>query len=1027
MYHSPSMTPGRLTVLLTFLLVIPLAAGREAAAERLPSRTYSMDDGLAHNRVKRIVQDSRGFLWFCTADGLSRFDGAHFTNYRVEDGLPAPSINDLLESTDGVYWVATNTVGVVRFNLRSEPRYTLYPISREPVTNRVNRLYRDRAGTLWAGTDGGLFQLRDPARDVTFQPVALGIEGHPDVQVQVWALLDDANGGLWIGTKFSLVHRFADGHTTSYRLQSSASDDVVRALVRDRSGTIWIGYAGGVIAFDPASSPQTGHHYAMSDGLPTNTVLALQQTSDGRLWIGTAQNGLAVFDGKTVRAYEVGHRFSDSVAGSITADREDNIWLGTQSGGAIKVSSHGWITYGEADGVGDSVGAAFESADGELYVSSRPWRISRIGKERFTTLRPGLPATVTDDTWRDWSGVIQDHTGQWWIATRQGLYRFPKVDRFDALARTPSIAVYTTRDGLANNDLTKLFEDSRGDIWIASFVPEREPLARWERATNRIHRYGEQEGLKPFTSALVFGEDKRGSVWIGFREGGIARYREGRFTVFGSEAGVPAGSVEGLYLDPSDRLWLAVPQEGLCRVDGLGDERPRVNVYTRAQGLTSNRVMAVTGDREGRIYVAHIRGIDRIDPGSGQVQRYSSADGLPVGDFRSALRDRSGALWFSTTSGLSRFVPGPETPIAPPRILIGAVQVAGMPWQLSPLGQDAVSLHNLEPDQANVQIDFFGLDLRAGETLRYQYMLEGTRGGWSPPSAQRTINYANLAAGTYRFLVRAVSADGTPSTQPASVSFAILPPIWLRGWFLFLAITGIGTAVAGFVYSRTQYLRARQRAADALRRSREERLAELERVRTRIATDLHDDVGSSLTRISLLSEVVQQRLHSSDAAVVDPLASIAGISRELVDAMSDIVWAINPNKDHLSDLSQRMRHFASDVFTARQVAFRFHTPDPDHDTALGANIRRELFLIFKEAVNNVVRHSGCGVADLELRAEPGALVLRVHDNGRGFDATQAMNGHGLISMRKRAEGLGGQLEIASEPGRGTTLTIRIPT
>jgi len=190
---------------------------------------------------------------------------------------------------------------------------------------------------------------------------------------------------------------------------------------------------------------------------------------------------------------------------------------------------------------------------------------------------------------------------------------------------------------------------------------------------------------------------------------------------------------------------------------------------------------------------------------------------------------------------------------------------------------------------------------------------------------------------------------------------------------------------------------------------------------------------------------VQQRLNGDDPALVHPLTSIAGLSRELVDSMSDIVWAINPNKDHLSDLSQRMRHFASDVFSARNVAFRFHTPDPDHDEALGANVRRELFLIFKEAVNNVVRHSGCSEADLELRAAPDALILRVRDNGRGFqpdtngsgdrangsgghaNGSGGHGGHGLSSMKSRTEGLGGQLQIVSEPGQGTSVTVRIPT
>jgi PAS domain S-box-containing protein len=217
----------------------------------------------------------------------------------------------------------------------------------------------------------------------------------------------------------------------------------------------------------------------------------------------------------------------------------------------------------------------------------------------------------------------------------------------------------------------------------------------------------------------------------------------------------------------------------------------------------------------------------------------------------------------------------------------------------------------------------------------------------------------------------------------------------------------------------------RRRAADALRRSAEERLAELERVRRRIATDLHDDIGSSLTRISLLSEVVRRQVEG-DVSLVGPLASIADLSRQLVDAMSDIVWAINPSKDHLSDLSQRMRHFVSDLCTARQINFRFHTPPAECDLAVGVNIRREAFLLFKEAVSNMVRHSRCSDADLEFRIEDDQLLLRVSDNGRGFDVSAARAGHGLRSMAQRTEALGGHLDVLSQPGHGTTLTFVIP-
>src|SRR5262249_21777596 len=202
--------------------------------------------------------------------------------------------------------------------------------------------------------------------------------------------------------------------------------------------------------------------------------------------------------------------------------------------------------------------------------------------------------------------------------------------------------------------------------------------------------------------------------------------------------------------------------------------------------------------------------------------------------------------------------------------------------------------------------------------------------------------------------------------------------------------------------------------------------AELERVRRRIATDLHDDIGSSLTQISLLSEVMRTRVDSKDSRLAEPLSMIASTSRELVDSMSDIVWAINPQKDQLSDLTLRMRRFASDVFTARNIDFRLREPDEDQDIRLGANIRREIFLIFKESINNMVRHSGCTEADLEFKVAGERLMMRICDNGNGFDLSLAAEGHGLASMRERAMGIGGKLEITSNGGVGTTVSLTLP-
>jgi len=218
----------------------------------------------------------------------------------------------------------------------------------------------------------------------------------------------------------------------------------------------------------------------------------------------------------------------------------------------------------------------------------------------------------------------------------------------------------------------------------------------------------------------------------------------------------------------------------------------------------------------------------------------------------------------------------------------------------------------------------------------------------------------------------------------------------------------------------------RKRAEEALRDAREERFRELERVRKRIATDLHDDIGSALTQISILSEVVHRRIGAGDSPVSEPLALIADSSRELVDSMSDIVWAINPEKDHLNDLLGRMRRFAADMLTARNIEFHFQTPNGENDVQLGANIRREVFLIFKESVNNLVKHSGCIRVEVRFQIDQDKLELTISDNGKGFDTSAESDGHGLTSMKERAVGLGAEIGIVSEAGRGTTTTLNVP-
>jgi signal transduction histidine kinase len=455
-------------------------------------------------------------------------------------------------------------------------------------------------------------------------------------------------------------------------------------------------------------------------------------------------------------------------------------------------------------------------------------------------------------------------------------------------------------------------------------------------------------------------------------------------------------------------LWIASAAGGLGRLDEPGAEQPQFVTYTTAEGLNSNSINCIIEDRYGRIYVGTARGLDRLDPATGRVKPFTSADGLISGDVLVSFRDHNDDLWFGGKGGLSRLSPQPDPPQLPPPVLITGLRIAGETQQISALGETAIAAQELGPNKNQIQIDFVALGFSPGAGLRYQYKLEGASDDWSPLADQRTVNYANRAPGRYRFLVRAVNADGVMSVPAASFSFTILPALWRRWWFVMIVAALLGLTVY------------------ALYRYRVNQLLKVERMRTRIASDLHDDIGSSLSQISIISEVVRAQLSRDHSSFTDPLSTIAETSRELVDSMSDIVWAINPKRDNLQDLVHRMRHFTMGTLSVQEMDFDFSAPESLPETRIETDMRREVFLIFKEAVNNAVRHSHGSFVKIKLAFENGKLQLAVEDNGKGFDTQVDHRGHGLFSLRQRAERIGGALEITSTLGRGTMVNLQVP-
>jgi ligand-binding sensor domain-containing protein/signal transduction histidine kinase len=1002
-------------------LLVPVLIG-----EQLPIQIYTTAEGLTHNHINRILQDGRGFLWFCTDGGLTRFDGHDFVSYTTQDGIPHPWVNDLLIARDGTYWLATDG-GVVSFNpIGISPRAPdgYHPESRAPMfltvgpadpagARRVNALAEDTDGSILCATYAGLYRLHRGGGRLRFQPVEIGLPKELVEGSMVNNISFSPRGGWWIAARHGLIHLSAEDHSNGITYAQGLPSDFVETIYEDRSGRYWAGTrTAGLCEIGQSvilGGPVVKRCYSVRDGLADNDVRSILQSADGTYWIGTA-SGLSEFHPERpkpqFRNYTAANGLSDSHILKLAEDADGNLWMGSSVGGVMKLVRQGFASFDSRDGFlsGSNQESIVETASGDLAIVSEAGgkivvQVRDAG--RFRAVDPNLPRVRPGNPGR--SGSLQDRVGEWWIGTDRGLFRFPKALRVSELAHPPANPIYTTANGFAGDNIVALYEDSRGDVWISTNSASAHSLSRWCRDTATLQHQTHRSPLLEQKRCSAFGEDTAGNVWIGLvDDGGIVRYRQGKFEPVTAPASTFSGIVRAIFSDHAGRLWVASSQGGLARIEGAELDRPSVQRYSTEEGLSSNDVYCVTEDESGRIYVGTSSGVDRLDPVNGRIWRFTAADGLVRGAILLARRDRAGALWFVANNGVSRLIPGRPSPPSVPRVLIRRLRILGKPYPISELGESDLSAVIVPPGQNEIQVEFAAPDFRGA--LQYQYQLEGASPGWSPVSGGRSVHFASLAPGDYRFLVRAASLDA--AGPPAVVAFHVVPPFWRRWWFVLATIS----VSAGVLYT--------------IHGLRLQRAMEIERVRTRIATDLHDDIGSSLSQIAILSEVARQNLDGQNRPELEPLSKIANTSRDLLHSMSDIVWAINPEKDHLRDLAQRMRRFASDVFTARHVDFQFHGPVAEQDVGIGADVRRQVFLIFKESVNNAVRHSGCNRVEIELAVEKHWLRLRIRDNGHGLDLSECQKGNGLTSMRTRAETLGGFLELRSE--QGTEIALEIP-
>jgi ligand-binding sensor domain-containing protein/signal transduction histidine kinase len=1034
--------PNRRTEFIRKLTVCALAflfcAASFVRAEILPFKAYTTSEGLAHDRVNRIVRDSRGFLWFCTSEGLSRFDGYEFKNYTQDDGLPHRAVYDFLETRSGEFWAATLD-GVVLFNpsgisareqetdedKTNPPMFRTFrppDLKTAPSTWEINDLMEDRDGKVWAASSHGLYQLTKEQDD--WHLARFDVPPAAARRIEEFnALLQDGAGAVWAATALGLYRILPD----NAGVQTINEKLIAMMMIEDREHRIWVGSKGGdeaesgvhVFAYEsgpPPPPPREIRAYHKRDGLSDEAWMnALLETEDGQIYIGVG-NGLCEFTPQADQSLPQFRALSNEGVVALGEDSSGNIWLSTNSSGVRRFARRGFVNFDEPDNLlGKKIGSIVAGSDGETYILASGFKINRFNGKGFDVVSP---RKMIAGNWGTGQITFRDHLGAWWVAGANGLQRYPAVGKMEDLAATEPLKTYTTKDGLFTNGVFRLFEDSRGDIWISTIGSVVDTAMRWNRATDTFQGFTARDNFPENNGPTAFGEDRAGNIWIGFYAGGLIRYRAGKAEVFTAADRLPAGYIHNIFTDSAGRVWVATSGGGVVRFDHpTSEEKPVLTNLTTRDGLSSNQATCVTEDNFGRIYISTGRGINRLNLQNGRIKIFTKADGLPENIVTQCRRDSSGALWFGTNNGLARYVPIAEEQSKPPPIFLSGLRVNGNSIRkLSELGETEVKNLDLASDQRQIQVDFFALGFGSGEALRYQYKLNNE--DWSAAGGQRTVNL-DRASGSYVFQVRAVNADGIVSENPALLSFTIARPIWQRWWFLLL----LTLAIVGAIYLVYSY--------------RLRRLLELEKVRTRIATDLHDDIGASLSKIAILSEVVHQRVvpvAPGSAEINEPLEEIAGTSRELVDSMSDIVWAINPERDHLSDLIQRMRSLAGELTEYADIGLRVKLTgiEEDADLPLGADLRREIYLIFKETVNNMVKHSACDMAEVSFGVENDNLIVSVKDDGKGFtpatngNGAATRGGNGLPNMKRRAANMNGSYEITSEIGIGTKVVLRVP-
>lgn len=998
------------------------------------------EQGLIPGNVNEILQDSTGFIWLATENGLCRFDGYNFINYnnRINDlySLSYNHVFSLLEDKNGIIWVGTLGGGLNKFDSRTGKfkRYMNDPANPASISsNIIFKVYRDSKGRIWISTLGGGLNLFDPASE-TFRRFSHSKEDPNSISSNmVSALFEDKEKNLWIGTFDGGMNLFVESEKRFIHFKNnpldkhSLSHNQVMEFLEDDNGQLWIAtFGGGINLFDRVkkkfSSIRSDSNFPIKpDNLNVRKLFADRES----IWVGT-YNGLFRFDKKTFAKTDIYSNandpktINDNKVRSIFRDETGVVWIGTTVGlnkfdtmkkkfqiisfkdDYIKFLDN--IKSVPSKFISDKMLWAGPGKSNILKTHNRKIKFfGKVDESRgFNTLHS--------------SSFYLDEFNYLWVGSYNGIHYYDSYkDEFQNVQYvddgTPS---------LGNNFVRWFYIDKRNRFWAGTMVgglnlfdPGKDLFKRY------IHNEADISSLGDSRVSCVF-EDSYGKIWVGTYGGlDLINENEGTFKHYrvipNDSTCISNDRIYSIYESKAGELWIGTYQ-GLNRYNRENDNFEQ---FSSDQGLGDNAVLSIQEDRNGILWLRTNDGISKFDPVKRIFKNYDANDGLPVMELNGniSLTNNDGEMFFGFSKGLIHFYPD-EIKDNPhkPRIVFTKLTIMDEEVGIGENTPLIKPINEMEVIELSYRDKIFGIEFSAlhfsiPKKNRYAYTLEGFIDKWVFVDAgNRIAKFTNLDPGEYILKVKASNNDGIWSDSERSIKIIITPPYWETWWFRITMLIIFLLLIFLFYEIRLN------------------KLIGIEHTRSRIARNLHDEVGGTLSSIQYFVRAIEKDVNNNDASSKSKyLNLIMKSSADAQEKIKDLIWTVNPAEDGLGKFLVKLNRYASDLFDSNEINYNIELPAGNTNKSIPMEKRQHLWCICKETITNIIKHSQCKNVLIKFLFDGKALEMTIEDDGIGFIESEKNSSNGIINIKNRAEVLKADYKLTTDIGKGTRwyFSIRI--